>query len=117
VQGSADDHSKGYFLVDTGASFTLIASHAATSRVPAGPVDGGADLDTRGLVQTVAAAPTRVTIAGRQWTDGEALALDLSEFSRRTGFEILGVLGYPLLRQSIMTINYRDGLVEFTGEH
>ena len=117
VQGATDDRSQGYFMVDTGASFTLIASHAAMSRVPSRQVEGMASLrDAWGLVPTVATAPTSVTIAGRQWIDGEALALDLGELSRRTGFEILGVLGFPLLRQSIMSINYRDGLVELAGQ-
>ena len=118
VQGFAPNGSRGYFLVDTGASFTLIASHAALSRLPASLGEEGLGLrDARGSVEGLAAAPARVTIAGNEWFDREALTLDLSEFNRRAGFEILGVLGYPLLRQSVMTINYRDGLVEFSSHH
>jgi predicted aspartyl protease len=114
VNGTAPNHSQGYFVVDTGASSTLIASHAATSTIPAPVGEQGAGLrDARGFVRAIAASPAQVIIAGHQWTDREALVLDLREFSQRSGFEVTGVLGYPMLRQSILTINYRDGYVEF----
>ena len=43
------------------------------------------------------------------------MSVDLTSMSQQAGVEIAGILGYPLLRQSILTINYRDGLVAFAS--
>jgi hypothetical protein len=45
--------------------------------------------------------------------DEHPVKLDLTELSRYAGIEISGIIGYPLLAKSGLTINYRDGLVQF----
>jgi hypothetical protein len=40
-----------------------------------------------------------------------AVVVDLSSLARHHQFEITGILGYPALRNSIVTIDYRDSLV------
>jgi hypothetical protein len=42
----------------------------------------------------------------------EPIAIDLREMSRREGVEISGLIGYPAVSQAILTINYRDGLID-----
>jgi hypothetical protein len=37
--------------------------------------------------------------------------MDLSTASRYHGFEILGLIGYSALCDSVLTANYRDGLI------
>ncbi|MEI9812908.1 MAG: hypothetical protein WDO18_09665 [Acidobacteriota bacterium] len=59
------------------------------------------------------AAPARVSVAGREWNDPDAIAVDLDHLSRQAGVELLGVLGFPLLSQAAITIDYRNGLVSF----
>jgi hypothetical protein len=40
-----------------------------------------------------------------------AVVVDLSDLTRHHHFEISGVLGYPALRDSVVTVDYRDSLV------
>jgi hypothetical protein len=40
-------------------------------------------------------------------------SLDLSTISRHTGTEVSGFLGFAMLRQLELKLDYRDGLVDF----
>lgn len=113
VRGLANGRAQGYFLLDTGASASLLSKEAAMDVVqrPIGS-DGIQMRGVRGELPGIA-VPARVEIAGREWHDPGAIAVDLEHLSRQVGVELLGVLGYPLLSQSILTINYRKGLVAF----
>ncbi len=113
VQGSANDRAQGYFMVDTGASSTVVAPRAASSVLPSGFGQEVSLRDARGPIRGATLAPVSLKVAGRQWWDTQAVTLDLADLSRQTGVEILGVLGFPLLRQAAVVINYRDGLIEF----
>jgi hypothetical protein len=44
------------------------------------------------------------------------VVLRLDEIEVRRRMEVAGIVGYPALRESILTINYRDGLVGFGGK-
>ncbi len=104
VQASVNGDQNGYFLLDTGASFS------STS----GP--GGAGVEVRGVEGRVDGAlrarPMRLMIEGKELVDEKPLKLDLTELSRHEGVEISGIIGYPVLGKSTLTINYRDGLVQ-----
>jgi predicted aspartyl protease len=115
VSGAANKRSEGYFLLDTGASFTLLAPQAAETILPTSDGRLVELLGVRGEVYGHA-SPAWLTIAGHLWFDSESITADLNQLSQQTGVQILGVLGYPLLRQSALTINYRDGQVEFYPE-
>jgi hypothetical protein len=39
------------------------------------------------------------------------VVVGLNQFEQYNQIEVAGILGYPALRESILTINYRDGLV------
>jgi hypothetical protein len=41
-------------------------------------------------------------------------AIDMSGMSRSTGVELSGFIGYPTLREMVITIDYRDNLVHVT---
>ncbi len=112
VQGSANSRSQGYFMVDTGASSTVIAPRAASSVLPSAFGQEVSLRDARGPIRGATIAPVNLNLAGREWWDSQAVALDLTDLSTQTGVEILGVLGFPLLRQAAVVINYRDGLIE-----
>jgi hypothetical protein len=53
----------------------------------------------------------RFRIAGQELTVDHPVALDLTTVSRFNGIEMIGVLGYPELRHTVLTVNYRDALV------
>jgi hypothetical protein len=40
----------------------------------------------------------------------------LDELETHHRMEVAGIVGYPALRESILTINYRDGLVGIDGK-
>jgi Flp pilus assembly protein TadD len=99
------------FIMDTGASTTLVSPSAAKE------VTGvsGSDAHVRGIsgeVDKVSEA-NDLTIAFatvRQRLPG-TLAIDTSNLGRGSGVEISGLIGFPTLRQLIITIDYRDNLV------
>jgi hypothetical protein len=113
IHGSANGRAEGYFLLDTGASASLLSKAAATTVLP-GPIgwDAVQMRGVRGELPGIA-APAQLSVAGRVWNDPDAIAVDLDHLSRQTGVELLGVLGFPLLSQSALTIDYRNGLVSF----
>ena len=100
------DAVNGYFMLDTGASFSVASGSPA----------GGQAIEVRGAqgrVAAVQARPMRLEIEGRQLIDDKPIKLDLSELSRHAGVEISGIIGYPPLSRFALTVNYRDGLVQF----
>jgi len=48
-------------------------------------------------------------IAGRDVVPDEIVALDLSNLSRHYGMELLGIVGFPVLRPYVLTIDYQAG--------
>jgi tetratricopeptide (TPR) repeat protein len=98
----------GFFMLDTGASFNAVSAAGAI---------GGGDLEVLGAQGRVDGArraqPMRIDVDGRVLMDDKPIRIDLREFSRHEGVEISGIIGYPLLGKSVLTVNYRDGLVQF----
>ena len=113
LQTRLEEAHDGYLLLDTGSSYNVISDSAA-----------GALRQPRALAQSLPLT------AGAGQTDGRLLsrrisfrfgkwalalepvvALDLAEMSRRHGIEISGVIGYPALAGSVVTVNYRESLL------
>jgi hypothetical protein len=53
----------------------------------------------------------RLRIGARDLQADPAVSVDLSMASRYFNMEISGLLGYPAIRNSVVTVNYRDSLV------
>ena len=111
LPGSVNGAPRGYILLDTGSCYSAVSREAARAlqvpllsmldlRSPNGPAQAG-----------LIAGPIRFQVAGRSLTAEPAVALDLSAFSAWNGVETSGVLGYPTLHSSVLTIDYRDRLV------
>jgi hypothetical protein len=47
-----------------------------------------------------------------EFTDPAAISFDLSPKSSNTGVEVSGLLGFYVLKNYFLDINYRDGLVQ-----
>ncbi len=103
------------FLIDTGASSNLISPEAARAVTKV-----RSDSNTRvkglsGSVKEVSRADQAVIQFSRYRQENQdILTIDLSKISKSTGTEVSGVLGFSTLRMMEMTIDYRDGLVDFT---
>ena len=105
------DHGSGlddYFVLDTGASLSAL-SHTRSLADLAGPV---AVQGSSGAVEHASqAAPVHLDLGGYELVDSHPLSLDLRPMSRWAGADIAGIIGYPMLRQAVVTINYRDGML------
>jgi predicted aspartyl protease len=111
VKARVNEH-EGLFLFDTGSAVTSLAKEIA----PPAPqrLDFLPFLGASGAVSgAFRLSPVILRIAGKDYTEKEPVALDLSQISQRQGVRISGILGFSALRRAPVTINYRDGLVTF----
>lgn len=102
---------EGYFMIDTGSSFgAVISPEAAWLIQPREAAVQGAG----GLVEDAfSTSPIRVSVGAQEWLDPAPVTMNLARMSQTQGVEIRGIIGYPLLQNSVVTINYRDSLIEF----
>ena len=113
LRGVFNEQHEGYFLLDTGASYTTISQKlsrkldgfSALSRSL--PVQGG----TTAMDAPLFADSARLRFGSRELATGPVVAIDLSTASRYHKLEVSGLIGYPALRDSVLTVDYRDGLV------
>jgi len=113
LKGTVNETHEGYFLLDTGASYNAISrnmvrrlniSEALASLVP---MQGGvAEMDAPLLTGQV-----RLRLPTNELVRGPVVALDLSTASRYHNLEVSGLIGYPALSESVLSVNYRDSLV------
>ena len=102
---------EGYVLLDTGASYSAI-SHRAAQALRSALVSTVGLRGANGAVNgDLIEAAVQFHVAGWNLTAEPIVALDLADFSAFNGVETAGVLGYPALRASILTVSYRDALV------
>jgi len=113
-----NDREAGYVLLDTGASYNAVSPEAArASRRYWSPADSISLLGSAGGVAGYTLPPgVRFRIGSRVFSADPAVVVDLSDISRHHRFEITGILGYPALRNSIVTLDYRDSLVRIEGK-
>ena len=110
VRAGVNKKKFGHFLLDTGASFSSLSYDIAGGRgVPrrAMPIYG-----LSGRIDANRISPVQFHFAREPIVDGDVLALDFREVSRREGVEISGLIGYPALSRGVLTIDYRDGLID-----
>ncbi|MGA3096066.1 MAG: aspartyl protease family protein [Bryobacteraceae bacterium] len=121
VRGAMNDSQEGYILLDTGASYSAISRRTAQA-LNSSPVSAVGLRGANGALDgDLIAAAVRFHVGGWNLTADSVVALDLAEFSAFNGVETAGVLGYPALRASVLTISYRDAMVRIEtppkGEH
>lgn len=111
-----DDDREGYVLLDTGAAFTGISPRTARD-LRSSPVESISLRGASGWVSgDMVKHGVRFRIGGQEFTAEQPVALDLSTFSRFSGIELIGVVGYPELRNAVLTVNYRDALVSIEAK-
>jgi predicted aspartyl protease len=113
LKGQLNGDEAGYFLLDTGASYNAIARNLggrmsmAAALVPAVSVRGAnGALDAPLFPDAV-----RLRFGSVVLQADPVVAIDLSIASRYHKLEVAGLIGYPALRDSVVTIDYRDVLV------
>jgi hypothetical protein len=112
VKATVNETHEGYFLLDTGASYSAISLNLARelhfSDLLAHHValQGG----TAAMDAAVLSGSVRLRF-GSQIAAGPIVAVDLSTASRYHEFEVSGLIGYTALRDFMLTVSYRDGLI------
>jgi len=102
------------FLIDTGAFSDTISPEAAREVTK---VRGDSDLQIKGLNGAVknvfTADKLTLTFSHFRQPARDIVAFDTSRMSSSTDPEISGTLGFAMLYQMQLKIDYRDGLVDF----
>ncbi len=107
---NTDRRSSWRFLIDTGSSVTLVSPEFASrfgvttpsSTLPQVSVRSASGQDAMLRAVTV----RRITLGEAQFDQVPALVYDFSELSAHFGEQIDGVLGFPVFRQTILTLDY-----------
>ncbi|ACB77304.1 PDZ/DHR/GLGF domain protein [Opitutus terrae PB90-1] len=111
VQGKWDKRGPYNFLIDTGASVTLVAPELAarysaknTAPAPTPLVRvKSADGETALLS---AATLRRIELGDARFENVQVLIYDCAAISAHLGVKIDGVLGFPLFRETLLTLDY-----------
>jgi hypothetical protein len=113
VKCTVDRRREGFFLLDTGASYNAVSTQLARELngfeafAAAIPVRGGTvSMDAREMDSHL-----RLQAGANPVLFDSLVAVDLSTISRYHNFEIAGLIGYPAIRYSVLTVSYRDSLV------
>jgi len=113
VKGTVNQSREGYFLLDTGASYTAISRKMARQleipEILAARISlqgGGEEMEA-----PIVCGNLRLRLGSREFATGPVVAVDLSTASRYHQVEVSGLFGYPALSRSVLMIDYRDGIV------
>jgi hypothetical protein len=113
LKGSVNGVREGYFLIDTGASYSAISQgvarelHIVEALAPRAPMQGGTALVDGPLIES----GLQLRLGDQRFWTGPTVAIDLSTMSRYHGLDVDGLIGFRALAESIMTVSYRECLV------
>lgn len=118
IETRNDRRGTARFIVDTGSSVTLLSPEFA-SRVGSGPSTyDGPQVRVRGADGRVTTLPSvavrRLELGEARFEDVQALLYDLSTLSTHLGVKIDGILGFPLFRDTLLTLDYPGARVLLT---
>ena len=113
LQTVLNESQPGYVLLDTGATYNAVSLTAARASRNYWSLSNEILLigSSGGIGGYRLSQGVRFRCGERIFSADPAVAVDLSNFSRHHDFEVTGILGYPALRNSVVTVNYRDSLV------
>jgi Flp pilus assembly protein TadD/predicted aspartyl protease len=114
IPTSINQKKTSLFLIDSGASLSLIDVSIARETNNAYRVNGPRLEGVQGMVKEVSeASHVSLVFAGFRQDNQSMTAIDLEKLSDSFGIAIGGILGMPVLWQFKLTIDYREGTVRF----
>ena len=114
VPTSVNDSKAMLFGLDTGAFSNLLSVRAGRQVSKVSSDDRMQIHGVNGAVDKVYSSEKATLHFGHfQQSNLGIITLDLSTVSRHTGTEVSGFLGFAMLRQLEVELDYRDGLVDF----
>ncbi len=112
VQAQIKSAGTRYFILDTGAASSSVSRSLAPNvniaALGTPLMFHGAGGDIQNLYR---AFPFSLQIGARSYFDPALIAMDLRAVSDREGVEISGIIGFPMVAHSRISIDYRDGLL------
>jgi hypothetical protein len=111
IEAKWDRYGPYHFLVDTGSSVTLVTP-ALAKRYPGRErlAPGGPRVRVTSADGSVAELPEasvrRIELGAAHFDDVRALVYDCAPLSAHLGVKIDGVLGFPLFREAVLTLDY-----------
>jgi TonB family protein len=100
------------FIMDSGSSQTVISLDAAREVAQVSGMTAPTVKGLNGEVQKVLVADkVALGFAGLHQVVGGVTSIDTTAISRNNGVGISGFIGYPTLRELVISIDYRDNLV------
>ena len=114
VPTSVNDSKSMLFGLDTGAFSNILSVRAGRQFSKVNSEDRMRVHGVNGAVDKVYSSEKATLRFGHfQQSNLGIITLDLSTISRHTGTEVSGFLGFAMLRQLEVELDYRDGLVDF----
>ena len=114
VPTSVNDSKAMLFGLDTGAFSNLLSVRAGRLVAKVNSEDRVQIHGLNGKVDRVYSSENATLRFGHfQQSNLGIITLDLSSVSRHTGTEVSGFLGFAMLKQLEVELDYRDGLVDF----
>jgi tetratricopeptide (TPR) repeat protein len=108
VPAEVNGHGEGYFILDTGSPYTLI-SQMLMPRSGRATTMAGAEGDQ---ALAVPSTPVALRLGALHMWGFQYATLDTDKISSSNGTAIAGAIGYSLVRDLSLTVNYRAGLVK-----
>lgn len=111
VEAKWDRFGPYRFLIDTGSSVTLVTPALARRYPGRGAMAPGTPpLRVRGAEGSVVELPRgslrRIELGDARFEDVDVLLFDCAQLSAHLGVNIDGVLGFPLFRETLLTLDY-----------
>ena len=107
--------ASGLFVIDSGSNANTISPELARlmpeMRAFNSPMSG-----TSGVVNSAFIADDETLRFAKVSRNDRISTLDLHSVSKDLGIEVSGQIGFSAMENMRLTINYRDGLVQFTGK-
>jgi hypothetical protein len=113
VQTSLGDVPNKLFLMDSGAGTSIISLNAAHEVTQVSSFHSSTVEGISGKVQKVLSADKVdiVFAGGIHQALRSADSFDVGRISRFAGVDISGIIGFPALRQLVISVDYRDNLI------
>jgi hypothetical protein len=111
IEAKWDRNGPYHFLIDTGSSVTLVTP-ALARRYPGSNTSspGTTPVRVKGADGNVTELPRgsmrRLELGGARFEDVDVLLYDCASLSAHLGVRIDGVLGFPLFRETLLTLDY-----------
>lgn len=120
IETPVDRSGTAHFLIDTGSSVTLIAPEFA-ARLGTVPARGAPQIRVRTASGGFATLPgvtlRRLTLGSARFDQVQALVYDTTELSAHLGVRIDGILGFPLFRDTVLSLDYPKERLVLTSPH